>query len=586
VYVEKPFTQTRAEAERLFALASERGLRICAGHQYLFERPFRLALKALPVIGRLAHAESYFSFRQVRRTISPVEQAKDILPHAVYPLLAQMRAGTGLADTPFRIAGLDARSEGDVYALITLGQCTGVLIVTLSGRPVEQYQHLVGTNGWMRTDYITGSVTCLPGPGSGLGVLFTPYRRALQTFTGATAGIARLLLRRTGSYPGLITATAEFYASIRGTIPPPLNRRSIVDTVAACETINQALEHAEHESEQRAEAEITRRATQSPEPSAGTVMVTGGTGLLGRKVVEELRSAGFAVRAVSRRIPRWSTRVPGVEYLAADLGAGLPASSLSGVDLVVHCAAETAGGKAEHQRNSIDATRRILEEAAAARVRSVVHVSSLAVLKPGRGSQGLDEQSPVDAGNLGRGPYVWGKAESELLAQKLARELGLTVKTIRPGPLVDYDAFHPPGRLGREIGPLFVAIGSRKSRLSVCDVGTAARVIRYYAENFDEAPALLNLVEAPPPLRRDLALRLAKERPDLRFLWFPALLLRLLSGPLKLMQRILLGSAKPIDVYAAFASERYRTDLAQDVIARAAPTAVGSMPRHEHVSAR
>ena len=112
-------------------------------------------------------------------------------------------------------------------------------------------------------------------------------------------------------------------------------------------------------------------------------------------------------------------------------------------------------------------------------------------------------------------------------------------------------------------------VGGRRAPLSVCDVGTAARVIRSYVEDFDAAPELVNLVEAPAPSRRELAGRLRAVRPDLRFVWFPSWLLRLLNGPAKLLQRVALGSTKPIDVYSAFASETYRTDVAAAVIARA-----------------
>jgi hypothetical protein len=139
---------------------------------------------------------------------------------------------------------------------------------------------------------------------------------------------------------------------------------------------------------------------------------------------------------------------------------------------------------------------------------------------------------------------------------------------IRPGPLVDFTAFHPPGRLGREVGPLFVAVGPKRGALSVCDVSTAARVVRLYAEDFDAAPPVLNLVEAPPPRRRDLLARFLSGRPDLAVVWVPAWLMRALSGPLKLVQRLAFGSRQPIDVAAAFGSERYRTDLAEQVIRR------------------
>ncbi len=35
-----------------------------------------------------------------------------------------------------------------------------------------------------------------------------------------------------------------------------------------------------------------------------------------------------------------------------------------------------------------------------------------------------------------------------------------------------------------------------------------------------------------------------------------------------------MGSKQPIDVYAAFASERYRTDVAAAVIAKAGPSSI------------
>ena len=68
----------------------------------------------------------------------------------------------------------------------------------------------------------------------------------------------------------------------------------------------------------------------------------------------------------------------------------------------------------------------------------------------------------------------------------------------------------------------------------------------------------MNLIEAPPPTRKELLQRFQADRPDLRAIWIPAWLLRAASWPLKLMQRVALGSKEPVDVAAAFASERYR----------------------------
>ena len=575
VYIEKPFTPTRAEAEALLAKAAERGLTVCAGHQCLFEKPALRALEILDSIGSLVHVESLFSFRKVRRTITSVEQAVDILPHAVYPLVAQLRAGSRLATEPIEIKGVDVRTSGDVYALLRLGDCTGIVIVTLSGRPIEQYQHLIGTNGSLRADYVTGSVVNLSGPGTGPGVLFTPYRRASQTVRGATRGFAGLIFGKHGSYPGLTTLAERFYATIRDGKPSPLTPQSIVDTVDVCERIGAALADVECTTEAKARTKVDTAAAALPPATASGVLVTGGSGFLGRPVVTELRHAGYPVRSLGRRVPPWSARIPGVEYAAGDLARPLDPALMAGVGVVVHCAAETAGGKDDHERNSIAATRHLIEAAAAAGVKEFVHISSVAVLKTGREVGGpIDETTPIDAGNLGRGPYVWGKAESEVLAQKLGAEKGMRVRVIRLGPLVDYQDFNPPGRLGRELGPIFVAVGPKNRALSVCDIRTAGRVIRHYLQQPDAAPAVVNLLESPAPLRRELVARLKEGRPDLRVFWLPSWILRLASGPLKLVQRFAMGAKEPIDIAAAFASERYRTELAGSVIERAGPTVV------------
>lgn len=574
VYVEKPFTPTAHEASRILGLAAERGVLVCAGHQVLFERPALAVWERLKDIGRVVHIESCFSFKMVRRTITPVEQAKDILPHAVYPVVDQLRAGTGLASEPIALAGLSVNAAGDIYALLRLDQVTAIVTVTLNGRPVEQYQNIIGTNGSLRADYIGGFLGPLIGPGTGPGVLLTPYRRALHTATGTTRGVTRLILG--GSYPGLRTLVRRFYEAVLDQAsPPPLTPQSILDTVRICEEIGRHLDEAElgQESVARIRLSEAEEALGPPRPGAPLVLLTGGTGLLGRRVAEELRVAGFPVRVVARRQPPYSRRVPGVEYVDADLARGFDPALMTGVGYVVHAAAETAGGREDHRRNSIEATRLLVERAAAAGVRGVVHVSSLAVLKTSREvGRALDESSPVDAGSLTRGPYVWGKAESETLAQRLGAEFGIPIRIVRPGPLVDYTAYHPPGRLGRELGPLFVAIGPKRGDLNVCDVTTAARVIRSYLQDFEAAPPLLNLVESPPPSRYDLMVRYRKDRPDLRVIWFPSWLLRALSAPLKLVQRVALGAKEPIDVAAAFASERYKTDLAGTVIARAGGT--------------
>jgi predicted dehydrogenase/nucleoside-diphosphate-sugar epimerase len=582
VYVEKPFAVTAAEAAEVLDAAERAGKLVCAGHQLLFEKPARALVRALPVIDRVVHIESYFAFRTVRKSrdgrspMSPVEQLLDILPHPVYTMLDVLRR-CNPASTPV-ISALEVRAEGEVRALLRSGDATAVLTVTLHGRPIESYLRVVGTNGSLRADFVRGTLLDLPGAGtSAVSIMLNPYREARQVALGSTIGFASRILEKKKGYPGLRELFDAFYDSVRQGSPSPLTRISIVETVGVCEHVGRALREAEDVRERQAERklETDERELTPVEPGRGVVLVTGGSGMLGGAVVSTIRQRGWAVRSISRRVPPPSRRQPGVEYAVGDLSQPLDSCVFDRVTSVVHCAAETAGGKEAHDRNTIGATRNVLQSAAAAGVKRFVHVSSIAVLKPSKtvGSR-VSEQTPVDQGNLARGPYVWAKAEAEREVVERGPLLGLSVRIVRPGPLVDFKAYEPPGRLGRELGPVFLAVGPRAGQLSLCEVSTAAQVIRTVLEDFESAPPIVNLVEPEAPTRAHLLSLWLSRRPDLKAIWLPSWVLSVLSPVAKGLQRVVLRRATPIDLAAAFSSERYDASLAAQVIRRAESTEV------------
>ncbi|MEV7195738.1 NAD(P)H-binding protein [Streptomyces sp. NPDC093510] len=79
-----------------------------------------------------------------------------------------------------------------------------------------------------------------------------------------------------------------------------------------------------------------------------TILVTGGTGTLGRLVTERLRTDGHEVRVLSRR-----TRPYAVDLRE---GTGLDAA-VAGVDVIVHCASSPRGGDEQAAENLIAAAR-------------------------------------------------------------------------------------------------------------------------------------------------------------------------------------------------------------------------------------
>jgi nucleoside-diphosphate-sugar epimerase/predicted dehydrogenase len=552
VYVEKPFVELHSTAERLARLAERRGLKICAGHQLLYEPPTLRALDLLPSLGELTHVESYFSFRAAKHSgngRAPLRddlQLLDILPHPVYLLLHFLERA---ADGTTQLMSVQIGPRGTVHALVRRGSLTATLVVTLEGRPVDSYLRLVGTNGSIHADYVRSTVQRNIGPGaSGIDKLVSPYRHSWQLLTATTAAMGKRFLKRQRSYPGLAEIFGAFYGSIRGNRPPPVTRANLIETVAICEQIAESLRAA-----YPAAPPAVARGRSAP------IVVTGGTGFLGREVARALVAGGDEVRVVARRTPPEWEKIPGVTYVVSDISQPIAPNVMAGAQAIIHCAAETAGGWEQHQKNSVSATEEVLHAAASANVKRVIHVSSISVLAvPARGDR-LSDDGPLLADPRTAGPYAWGKIESERLAVTQCRNLGIGLRIVRPSALVDYRHFDPPGLLGKRIGNIFVAVGMPGHRLGVVDVVFSAQTLAWMVRHFDEAPPVLNLFQPDLPAKRDLLARLRRSNPDLTVVWMPPVILHPLSWFATALQKMMRPRSPAISVAKIFAHLRYDT---------------------------
>jgi uncharacterized protein YbjT (DUF2867 family) len=100
------------------------------------------------------------------------------------------------------------------------------------------------------------------------------------------------------------------------------------------------------------------------------VLVTGGTGRLGRRVVDQLQGTGHRVRQMSRR----GTGPGGVRGDLA-IGRDLPAA-LAGAEVVVHAASDARG---DYWQADVAGTRRLVQAVDRERLRHLVYVSIVGV---------------------------------------------------------------------------------------------------------------------------------------------------------------------------------------------------------------
>ena len=269
------------------------------------------------------------------------------------------------------------------------------------------------------------------------------------------------------------------------------------------------------------------------------VLLTGGTGLVGRPLARALAGAGHAVTIVSRS-PR---RVPGRAIGWDELAAIMPE-----VDAVVNLAGESvASGRWTVERkhairaSRVEGTRALVEAMRRAPKRPAVLVNASATGYYGpRGDEEVDETTPP--GN----DFLAGVCKAWEAAAVAAQPLGVRVVRLRFGIVLAPEG----GALGRMLLPFRAGLGGR--------IGSGKQWMPWVHLDDVVAIALAAVtdaqwtgavdVTAPAPVRnRDFAAALGHALSRPAFLPLPGVVLRLALGE---MAEILLTGQRAVPAVA------------------------------------
>ncbi|MDA7877632.1 NAD-dependent epimerase/dehydratase family protein [Akkermansiaceae bacterium] len=150
-----------------------------------------------------------------------------------------------------------------------------------------------------------------------------------------------------------------------------------------------------------------------------TVLVTGGSGFIGGRLVEVLhRDAGAKVRAIVNN-PANALRMArlGVEFVLSDITSPeAMAAAVEGCDYVFHCAYGKSGDLGEQRRVTVEGTRVLASAAQTAGVSRFVNLSTAAVY-------GITPDGVADE-TLKRDPAGWHYGVVKLEAEKVLEEMG------------------------------------------------------------------------------------------------------------------------------------------------------------------
>ncbi|HET7470166.1 MAG TPA: NAD-dependent epimerase/dehydratase family protein [Gemmatimonadales bacterium] len=192
--------------------------------------------------------------------------------------------------------------------------------------------------------------------------------------------------------------------------------------------------------------------------SSGRVLITGAAGFTGLALARSLAAAGRPVRGLVRRASGASELAEsGVEVIAGDVrDESVVRAALRDVEVVYHLAAvfrRASVPDSEYRSVHVDATRLLVEAAAQAGARRVVHCSTVGVHGDVQGDVPATEDAPFHPMDI----YQQTKLEGEWMARETARRVGMQVTVVRPGPI------YGPG--DRRLFKLIGGVARRRFRL-------------------------------------------------------------------------------------------------------------------------
>jgi len=286
--------------------------------------------------------------------------------------------------------------------------------------------------------------------------------------------------------------------------------------------------------------------------SLAPVLVTGGTGFLGRRLVERLLAAGRPVTVLARR-PDAALAARGARFVAASLDdAPAVATACAGIGTVFHVAAKVGvwGRYDDFFRTNVLGTRALLEGARRHGVRTFVHTSTPSVVYNGRSLAGADESLPLTTDCPSPYPLTKAIAEREVLA---ADSPDLRTVALRPHLIWGVGDQHLVHRvLGRARAGRLRIVGDGTNRVDMVHVDNAVDA-HLAAESAlvsgpspqASSPSPLAPGHSPPrPAAAGKAYFITNGEPVVLWDWINALLVALGRPPIT--KKISLGAASAV----------------------------------------
>ncbi len=451
VLVEKPMALRAASARALGELAAAKNLCLGVNHNMTFH-PLVQRLEDDLHKGRLGRIEHVGAVHHVplRQLDSGdvshfmfASEANILLEQVVHPLSVVMQLlgpaeGVDAQVGEARTLPNGARFFDTWHLALRCQRGTAQLFCAFGRDMLETTLQVIGSDGAVRIDLQRGTYqrlrktrwlefwdTAWNGIAGGFGLIVQGLASAGRWVAGLF-GFSKL---PDPFLQGMGASIEAFHQALRHGQSPAQGAEAAVAVLSACEMAATAAGARQDEREPR----------PLPEPGPareGEVLVTGGTGFLGRHLVQALQDAGQPVTLLVRRPDKLPDAMRADEKLRLFVGDARDAravgSAIAGVTHVVHMATCAGEDPQASMRAGIETVARACVDAG---VQRLVFVSTTAALYLG-GHKKVDGSHPPDPRPAGRAAYARGKIAAELELARIAADSGLTTVVLRPAIVV------------------------------------------------------------------------------------------------------------------------------------------------------
>jgi nucleoside-diphosphate-sugar epimerase/predicted dehydrogenase len=464
VLVEKPITIDHASAASLAQLARDQGVALGVNHNFLFGRHYQQVrdLVSSGAIGKLDRLEIDWLLELPFIKHGPFDNW--IVSAPVNPLFEIGAHPFAFALDllgSFKLISAQARSPVDLPSgipvprrwTITGESATASICIHISFLPghAERSLRVRGGGGSINYDYgrdilsVAKSVTDNPMLDSRATARSTASQLRKQASRDYWRRVRSAVTGLPGSNPfeeSIFSSISAFYSRL----PGELDERHSADfgsqTIALCEEA----------AEVSGLGQPSKAALSIPMPKplrAPDVLVVGGTGFIGRKLIEKLTSAGHSVRVASRsaRHAAMVFRNQPVEIFAGHHGTPQSAQAmLDGIRTVYHLAKCEGKRWQDYVDGDLNPTTVLGLAAAKGKVERFIYTGTIDSYNSASSSTTIDNDTSTDRRIDARNLYARSKAACEKALRSIEAEHGLPLVVMRPGIVIGPGA--PPFHLG------------------------------------------------------------------------------------------------------------------------------------------